>query len=96
MANCYLGCVPYPSFEGVKVMIGDYYEIRRGLSNQFLFYADAVIPFFVRMPRSGEVWEVDSEDLLRSILNNHFREETVASILELKAGATIVLASERF
>ncbi len=77
-------------------MIGDCYEIRRGLSSHLLFYPDSVIPFFVRMPRSGEVWEVDSEDLLRSILSNHFREETVASILELKAGATIVLVRERF
>jgi hypothetical protein len=45
---------------------------------------------------SDEIWRIDFEDLLRSILNNDFRDETVGSILELIPGSSVVLASERF
>jgi hypothetical protein len=77
-------------------MIDSFYEIWRGWPNQRLFYPDAIVPLFVRRPYSDEIWKIDFEDLLRCVLNNHFRDETVASILELVPGSSVLLASERF
>jgi hypothetical protein len=45
---------------------------------------------------SGEVWKIDSEDLLWRVRNSGFRDEPIPSILDMAPRSLVGLASEEF